>query len=236
MSKLNDIVNVALSQVGQPYSSMDDMFNGGAGWGCAMLCAASYNKILGTDFYGSCYNFAGDICNGEPNQGFKFVETDEPKAGDIVLYYQNYNTDDNYNCGHAAIYIGDGDVVGAWGRKKVGEVGNWGYVCISPIDSQSIGGAYVFIHCILCDDGDDTDEYTEYTVNCEWLNVREEPSITSKVVAHYEKGDTVTLESWRTVNDGYVWGRYVGANSGKYRYIAIGIDTGVSSSDDYLVE
>lgn len=233
MSKLNEIVNLAYSQLGQPYSSMSDMFAGDAGWGCAMLCAACYNAVLGTNFYGSCYNFAGDICNGEPNQGYQFVQTDSPIAGDIVLYYQNYDIDNNYNCGHAAIYVGDGNVIGAWGQKRIGEIGNWGEVSETSIEYQSIGGTYIFIHCIMCD-GCDNDR--QYIVNCDYLNVRDDASIHSNIVSHYERGDTVILEDWRTVNDGYVWGRYVGVNSGQLRYIAIGPDTGTNDPDDFLVK
>lgn len=47
MSKLDDIVNLAYSQLGQPYSSMSNMFAGDDGWGCAMLCAACYNSEIG---------------------------------------------------------------------------------------------------------------------------------------------------------------------------------------------
>lgn len=234
MSKLDEIVKLAYSQLGEPYSSMGNMFAGNDGWGCAMLCAACYNSVLGTNFYGSCYNFAGDICNGEPNQDYQFNQTDSPVAGDIVLYYQNYDIDNNYNCGHAAIYVGDGNVIGAWGQKRIGEIGNWGEVSETSIDYQSIGGTHIFIHCVLCDDGDCDDR--KYIVNCDYLNVRDDASIHSNIVSHYERGDTVILEDWRTVNDGYVWGRYVGANSGQLRYIAIGPDTGNIDPDDFLVK
>lgn len=62
-----------------------------------------------------------------------------------------------------------------------------------------------------------------YTVvSPDGLNVRAEPSTSAEIVAQYSTGDTVTLDGWSTTGDGWVWGRYVGASSGKLRYVAIG--------------
>lgn len=43
------------------------------------------------------------------------------------------------------------------------------------------------------------------------------------------------LDSWYRSRDGYVWGRYTGATSGKLRYVAVGRATGKPEADDYLV-
>lgn len=59
-------------------------------------------------------------------------------------------------------------------------------------------------------------------VSQDGLNVRSEPSTSAEVVATYSTGDTVNLDGWSTTGDGWVWGRYVGASSGKHRYVAIG--------------
>lgn len=59
-------------------------------------------------------------------------------------------------------------------------------------------------------------------VSPDGLNVRAEPSTSAEVVATYSTGDTVNLDGWTTTGDGWVWGRYVGASSGKHRYVAIG--------------
>lgn len=67
------------------------------------------------------------------------------------------------------------------------------------------------------------------------LNVRDAPSLSGSVVASYRKGQTVVLDSWYTVADGWVWGRYTGAQSGKRRYVAVGRPTGGPASGDYLV-
>lgn len=59
-----------------------------------------------------------------------------------------------------------------------------------------------------------------YVVACDSLNVRSAPSTGATVVASYGRGQTVTLDHWGTVADGYIWGRYV-AYSGAVRYIAL---------------
>lgn len=54
------------------------------------------------------------------------------------------------------------------------------------------------------------------------MNIRDAPSTTKgKVVSHYEKGSSVVLDGV-VFSDGYVWGTYIGATSGKRRYVALG--------------
>lgn len=74
-----------------------------------------------------------------------------------------------------------------------------------------------------------------YRCNCSSLNVRSSPSTSASVVAQYKSGQTVALDDWYTIADGYVWGRYTGASSGKKRYVAVGKATGKPEADDYLV-
>lgn len=74
-----------------------------------------------------------------------------------------------------------------------------------------------------------------YTCMVDSLRVRTAPSLSSDTVAQYHKGQTVTLQDWYKIADGYVWGRYVGG-SGNTRYIAVGKPTGGVSSDDFLVK
>lgn len=60
-----------------------------------------------------------------------------------------------------------------------------------------------------------------YRVAVDKLNVRDQPSLSGgNVVATYSNGQTVNLDHWGTVADGYIWGRYV-AYSGAVRYIAL---------------
>ena len=74
-----------------------------------------------------------------------------------------------------------------------------------------------------------------YRCTVETLNVRDEPGLSGSVVARYHEGQTVELDDWYKSEDGYVWGRYTGATSGKQRYVAVGRATGKPEADDYLV-
>lgn len=58
------------------------------------------------------------------------------------------------------------------------------------------------------------------------VNVRNAPSLSGKIVAVYKATQTVVLDGWYTIADGFVWGRYIGASSGKYRYVAVRKDRG----------
>lgn len=73
-----------------------------------------------------------------------------------------------------------------------------------------------------------------YRVNT-GMNVRSQPSLSGEVVASYAPGETVVLDNWYVIADGYVWGRYTGY-SGATRYIAVGPYTGKPEPDDYLVK
>lgn len=59
-----------------------------------------------------------------------------------------------------------------------------------------------------------------YRVAVDGLNVRDRPSVSGDVVATYSNGQTVNLDRWGVVADGYIWGRYT-AYSGAIRYIAL---------------
>lgn len=56
------------------------------------------------------------------------------------------------------------------------------------------------------------------------------------MVASYNKGQTVVLDDWYKIADGWVWGRYTGAQSGQKRYVAVGKPTGGPAADDYLLK
>lgn len=83
-------------------------------------------------------------------------------------------------------------------------------------------------------EGSDGFQGGTYVCNVDTLNVRNAPSLSGAVVAQYTYGQTVNLDSWYTVADGYVWGRYT-AYSGAIRYVAVGPHTGSPEPNDYLV-
>lgn len=75
-----------------------------------------------------------------------------------------------------------------------------------------------------------------YTCQVAKLNVRSAPSTSASIVTYYTKGQTVKLDDWYKIADGWVWGRYTGASSGKKRYVAVGKPTGGAAKDDYLIK
>lgn len=75
-----------------------------------------------------------------------------------------------------------------------------------------------------------------YRCNVDKLNVRDAPSLSGSVMASYKRGETVTLDNWYKIADGYVWGRYTGASSGRLRYVAVGKATGKPEPNDYLIK
>lgn len=74
-----------------------------------------------------------------------------------------------------------------------------------------------------------------YRCTVNWLRVRDAPGLGGAEVAHYDKGETVVLDDWYKIADGYVWGRYT-SYSGTVRYIAVGKATGKPEADDFLVK
>ena len=73
-----------------------------------------------------------------------------------------------------------------------------------------------------------------YTCMVDELNVRSGPGLGYAAVASYWRGQTVNLDDYYVISDGYVWGRYT-SYSGYTRYIAVGRATGQVESDDYLI-
>jgi hypothetical protein len=153
-------------ELGVQYNSMnygaEDGFGGmgthyvGQGWGCAQLSTKPGNVIHGVKDKGSCWNFAGDALGSDRlNQGGHWRFVDSPLPGDVVLYIKSgYNGLDPEDYGHAATYVGDGMVIGAYGTGHPGEPGYMagGSVRKTTIEAQSLGGGWRFIRDTLIDD------------------------------------------------------------------------------------
>lgn len=75
----------------------------------------------------------------------------------------------------------------------------------------------------------------KYRCTVSALNVRDAPSLGGNVVTSYSGGQTVVLDDWYKIADGYVWGRYT-SYSGHTRYVAVGRATGKPEADDFLVK
>jgi cell wall-associated NlpC family hydrolase len=232
MTDRERLVAAARTQLGVRYYSMHWGPKGSAipGWGCAMFVAWCHQQVFGTDYYGSCWNFAGDALGSKTlNQGggqFRFVSASEAKPGDCVLYgVAGYDGRDADDYGHIALYIGNGRVIGAMGR---GVPGASNYLTIgikeTSVAAQNIGGVTRYIRCTRLSDTDKEAFPVKetITVKSDSVNVRTAPSTkTGKVVASYAKGDKVNIDGV-ALGDGFVWGTYIGSTSGQRRYVALG--------------
>ena len=83
-----------------------------------------------------------------------------------------------------------------------------------------------------------TEDFHGGTYRCQVgsLNVRTGPGLGYPPVATYSRDQTVVLDDWYAVADGYVWGRYTGLASGQLHYVAVGPHTGAPDASDYLVK
>lgn len=75
-----------------------------------------------------------------------------------------------------------------------------------------------------------------YTCMADALNIRQGPGLGyGCFAAQYYYGETVVLDDWYSIADGYVWGRYT-SWGGSTCYVAVGRATGQVEPDDYLVK
>ena len=85
----------------------------------------------------------------------------------------------------------------------------------------------------------DVSDFSGGTYRCtvDRLRIRFAPGLNGTIdtAGCYNKGDTVILDNWYTVKDGYVWGRYT-SYSGHTKYIAVGKATGKPENDDFLIK
>lgn len=146
------------------------------------------------------------------------------KRGDVLL-------SERY---HVEVYIGNGQLVGANSDERGGIVGRlqgdqtgreiwvkpyfvyrkgWDCVLRPPVESGSKASSS------SSSDG-------KFIKNERWkgttlavCNVRSAPSVSASVVAQYGKGEVIRYDSVYE-GDGYRWISYIGASSGKRRYVA----------------
>lgn len=229
------MVSAARTQLGVRYYSMHWGPKGSAvpGWGCAMFCAWVHQQVFGTDYYGSCWNFAGDALGSKTlNQGggeFRFISASEAKPGDCVLYgARGYTGTDADDYGHIALYVGDGKVIGAMGQGVPGGA-NYLNIGISEtsVSKQNIGGVTRYIRCTRLDSDEPSDEPEGMFPLKKTLtfkvktNVRDTPSVTKgKVVSYYLPDQSVTIDGVK-IEGGICWGHYIGSTSGKDRYVSL---------------
>lgn len=139
------LVSAARTQLGMPYYSMHygPREGDGLGFGCAMFVSYCYNQVFFNGvsaqypglggFYGSTYEYWGNVTNdGYDPYNKKFVEVSaaEAQPGDVVAYTSGANPYATYSaCGHVALYIGNGKIIGS-GSPGVVE---------GSVESQAVG-------------------------------------------------------------------------------------------------
>ena len=75
-----------------------------------------------------------------------------------------------------------------------------------------------------------------YTCMASALNIRTGPGLSyGTYSAMYYRGETVVLDDYYSIADGYVWGRYT-SWSGNVCWVAVGRATGQVEADDYLIK
>lgn len=159
------------------------------------------------------------------------------KRGDVLLRERSDGT------GHAVIWLGSDRIVGAEGNWD-GKSGDGSGTEVCERSYYEYGYNYVLRPPAKYSSASSSSGTASkgfggtYRCTVDGLRIRKSPSTSGAVdtAACYNKGDTVVLDDWYAVGDGYVWGRYRTAASGSVRYVAVGPYTGKAEADDYLVK
>lgn len=209
MSVTSTIVSNMSSFVGVPYvygGPRDSMDAALTGTDCSGAVIASAEAADRGCTGGASYTGDMRACFTSTGKWSWHAGTEGLRAGDVLLY-------DSEHPGHTAVWDGARllEEYPPQGRRVefYQYAGGWdGYLSYESSSGADeyygTGGIYRV-----------TEAATPY------LNVRTAPSLTASAVAQYYPGETVVLMALRTVADGYVWGCYIGAESGEMRYVAI---------------
>lgn len=245
MASLRDkVVAKAESQLGVRYWTMHcgPRGSGSEGFGCAMLVCWCLNQVLGTDYYGSCWNLWGDaIGASQYNQGggeFEVIEAKDAQPGDIVMYFNpNVNLGYSTNASHTALYVGNGMVIGAWGKSYPGA---WDYMAGGSVRKttmayQSLGGAIRYIRCKRLKGSAYTGDTMEGMFPVKQkvtfkttVNIRKAPEVKDSTLVkdsnghniQYHRDESVEIDGVK-IAGGICWGHYIGNTSGKDRYVSL---------------
>lgn len=133
------VIQAAREQEGVRYWSMHSGPRGSEdeGFGCAMLVCYAYNKVLGTDWYGHCW-YLWDSANGTGGFDYPLEVVSDPEPGDIVMYL-DYDSGWCEAASHAALYVGNGRVIGANGEGSPYRRPWWGRVEETSVGAQAYG-------------------------------------------------------------------------------------------------
>lgn len=124
--------------------------------------------------------------------------------------------------GHTGVALGSGLQADAHGDERGGITGpNRGDQTGREVEVRGLRPwTYIYRY------KDGSQEEGAFPMQCkvkfpDGVNIRERPSVKSKIVGAYGKGGTCILDGV-VLADGIPWGTYVGASSGLRRYVALG--------------
>lgn len=212
MGVRDEIVRYAQRNIGCAYSYVPSGGTEGRSYNCSFLTTCAY-RAAGLTIPGWQGHQNGDGSQSDWVRRASHWTTNASnlKAGDLVFFGTSPT-----NTSHVGISLG--------GNRMIDSVPDGG-VQERRLYSSFVGGGWPFAK--LPDEGTipTTPEGVipvSITRTLKYdLNIREKPSTSSAIVGTYAAGSSVAFDQI-LVENGWVWGSYIGRNSGKRRYVAIG--------------
>ena len=217
MGVRDDIVAYAQRQIGCVYSYVPSGGVEGRSYNCSFLSTCAY-KAAGISIPGWQGHQNGDGSQSDwvRRAGHWTTHASDLKPGDLVFFGSSptYTT-------HVGISLG--------GNRMIDSVPDGG-VQERRLYSSFVGGGWPLATVPA---ESTTPASTEGVIPVSItrtlkydMNIREKPTTKSSIVGTYAAGSSVAFDQI-LVEAGYVWGSYVGRNSGKRRYVAIGPSSNV---------
>ncbi len=217
MKTRDQIVSYAQRNIGCAYSYVPSGGTEGKSYNCSFLTTCAYRSAgLAIPRWQGHQNGDGSQSDWVRRAGHWTTRPSELKPGDLVFFGTSPT-----NTSHVGISLGSNRMIdsvpdgGVQERRLYASFvgGGWPFAKM-PEDSGTLsvpeGGIPVSITRTLRYD----------------MNIREKPSTKSAIVGTYPAGSSVSFDQLY-VEGGYVWGSYVGRNSGKRRYVSIGPSSNV---------
>lgn len=212
MGVRDEIVQYAQRNIGCTYSYVPSGGTEGRSYNCSFLTTCAY-RAAGLTIPGWQGHQNGDGSQSDwiRRAGHWTTSVSQLKAGDLVFFGTSPT-----NTSHVGISLG--------GNRMIDSVPDGG-VQERRLYSSFVGGGWPLAK--LPEDGP-TPVTPEGVIGVSItrtlkydMNIREKPSLNGKIVGTYAAGSSVAFDQI-AIEGGYVWGSYVGQNSGKRRYISIG--------------
>jgi len=189
----------------------------GESYNCSFLSYCAYRHAgLEIPSWQGAQNGEGSQSDWVRWNGHWTTDPDELQAGDLVFF-----GDSPYNTGHVGISLG--------GTAMIDSVPNGG------VQERELYGSFVGGGWPLPDlpEGDWQLIPAKGTVEFDrTMRIRDYPSTQDgAIVGTYEAGETLNVDGF-VLHDGYTWAHYIGASSGKDRFVALSGDVQFAKAVD----